>query len=760
MSIIDRYVVRQVLMPFLLGLLIFTFIFIIPPLLDYAEDLVAKGVAGSLVAGLIALLLPQALAITIPMSLLLALLIAFGRLSADREFVAMQACGISLRRLLRPVALISLSAWALTSYVLIELVPGSNQRFLDIVFDVASQRAEGDVKPRTFFTDFPNFVVYVQEIPPSGRGWTGVFLADLRADQHAPVYLAERGRVVIDRKNKRIDLELIHATQYRIDDTGKDEKLISRMGTAIFSVDSASMFARVTAKNSRQMSIAELRSEILRRQKEIDPATNQPFSTHNEQMEIHKRFSIPVACLVFGLIGLALGATNRRDGAFGSFVLGIAVVFAYYVPLMIGPSLVKGHYLPPWLGSWLPNFVLGALGILMFVWRDRLADQPFRLLKRPQWLARPRAARYIRIPGLTILDDYITRTYTKYALLSLAGLLGIIYIAAFVDVSDKLFKGMVTPLVIVEYFRYSTPEWLYYVIPLAVLLSALVTIAMLTKNSELIVMKACGISLYRVAAPMFVVALLVGGGIFALQETVLGPSTRRAEELKSIIKGNNPQNLDLLSNRWLVGANGRFYHYRFLDPQTRVLTGLDVYELTPRLTRLIRRTFADTASLAGPADNVWQIHRGWDHEFDEEGNVRFTPLVAVRRTLESADYFGTKEPNPRFMGYSELRTYTDKLRAGGFAILEQQVALARKLAFPFVTLIMTLLAVPFASTIGRSGAMGGVGVGIALAISYWTLISIFAALGTGGALPPMLAAWAPNLLFGAAALYLLLTVRT
>src|SRR6185503_17513068 len=220
-------------------------------------------------------------------------------------------------------------------------------------------------------------------------------------------------------------------------------------------------------------------------------------------------------------------------------------------------------------------------------------------LKRPQWLARPRAARHVRIPGPPILDDYVTRTYAKYALLSLAALLGIIYIAAFVDVSDKLFKGMVTPLIIVEYFRYSTPEWLYYVIPLAVLLSALITIAMLTKNSELIVMKACGISLYRVAAPMFVVALVVGGGIFALQETILGPSTRRAVELQSIIRGLNPQNLDLLNNRWLVGANGRFYHYTSLDPQNHVLTGLDVYELTPRMTRLVRRTYAETASLGG-----------------------------------------------------------------------------------------------------------------------------------------------------------------
>ncbi len=758
MSIIDRYVVRQVLMPFLLGLLVFTFIFIIPPLIEYAESLVAKGVSGPLIAGLIALLIPQALAITIPMSLLLALLIAFGRLSADREFVAMQACGISLRRLLRPVAIIAISAWALTSYVLIGLVPGSNQRFLEIVFNVASERAEGEVKARTFYADFPNFVLYVREIPADGRGWTGVFLADLREAQRNAVYVARSGRVYIDREHKLIDMELVDATQHFIDEHG--QYTVHQSQHARFTVDPAASFSKLTAKNSRQMSIAELRRAIEERRQQIDPATNGPLSTHNEEMEIHKRFSIPVACLVFGLIGLALGATHRRDGAFGSFVIGIAVVFAYYVPLMIGPSLVKGHYLPPWLGSWLPNLVLGALGILMFVWRDRLADQPFRLYV-PQWLTRPRGRRHFRIPGLAILDDYVTRAYTRYALLSAIALLGIIYIAAFVDMSDKLFKGMVTTMTMADYFRYSTPQWLYYVVPLAVLLSALVTIAMLTKNSELIVMKACGVSLYRVAAPMFVVALLMGGGLFLMQETILGPSTRRAEELKILIKGGNPIGLDLLNNRWLVGSKGEIYHYLSLDPKNHVLTGLEVYELTPSMDRIVRRTFADTATLVGNAGNVWEIHRGWSRTIDAQGDVRDeTPLVAARHPLETSDYFGTEQPNPDFMGYLELRRHTAALRAGGLAVVKQQVALARKLAFPFVTLIMTLLAVPFASTIGRSGAMGGIGVGIALAISYWTLISVFAAIGAGGALPPMLAAWAPNLIFGAAALYLLLTVRT
>src|SRR5688500_11126810 len=234
MPLIDRYVVRQVLMPFLLGLLVFTFIFIIQPLLDYAEKLVADGVSVQLVVGLIGLLIPQALAITIPMALLLALLIAFGRLSGDREFVAMQACGVSLRRLLRPVALISIAAWAITSYVLIALVPGSNQRFLEIVFKVASERVEGDVKPRIFFDDFADFVVYVRDIAPEG-GWQGVFLADRRADQNLAVYLAKRGRLRIDRDNQKIDLELFDLIQHSAGP--KDQYKVSTGGYARFTVD-------------------------------------------------------------------------------------------------------------------------------------------------------------------------------------------------------------------------------------------------------------------------------------------------------------------------------------------------------------------------------------------------------------------------------------------------------------------------------------------------------------------------------------------
>ena len=764
LSIIDRYVIRQVLMPFLLGLLVFTFIFIIPALMNYAEDLVSKGVSGLIIAGLMFRLIPQALAITLPMALLLALLVAFGRLSADREFVALQACGVSLLRLLRPVGLIAVTAWAATTYVLIFAVPTANQTFRQIVFDVISERAEGDVKPRVFFDDFPGIVLYAREVPTTGGGWNGVFLADLRKEQQPAVYLARRGQVVIDRERQRIDLVLDDVTTHT---TGTDgEYDVGHLKSLRLSVDAGALFGSVVAKTHREMTIAELRAQIAENSTIIDQTTGRPLSTHNEKMAIHTKFSIPVACLVFGLIGLALGATHRRDGMLGSFVLGIIVLFAYYVPLYLGPAMVKGNMVPPWLGMWLANIVLGALGIAMFVWRDRVADQPIRI-PAPAWLQRlGRGGGFLaRARGMKILDRYVASAYLRYLLLCAVSLIAIFYVSTFIETSDKVFKGTASLSMLLEYFRYATPQWIYYALPVAVLLATLVTIALLTKNSELIVMKACGISLYRVALPMFATAAIVGAVLFALEERVLGPSNRRAEEIRSVIRGGSPAAFDLLHARWLVGSRGQIYHYQWFDPKGHRVSGLSVYEFSERMERMTRRSYVNLATWDQSEDedplDQWKVDQGWTREFGEDDEVRaFKPFVADTMRLETANYFGTEEPDARFMGYSELREHTKVLAASGFHVVPQQVAVARKLAFPFVVVVMTLLAVPFGVTIGRSGAMGGIGVGIALAISYWTVISVFSALGSGGALSPLLAAWAPNLLFGSAAAYLLLTVRT
>jgi LPS export ABC transporter permease LptF/LPS export ABC transporter permease LptG len=758
MRTIDRYVIRQVLMPFCMGVLVFTFVFIIRALIEYVEPLVARGVSTPVLVRVLATLIPQALALSIPMSLLLGLLVAFGRLSADREFVAMQACGVSLKRLLYPVGLCSVLGCAVTAYVMLVAVPNSNQTFRELTFSIITARAEGEVKPRVFFTDFPGLTLYARDVPTSGGGWNGVFIADSRPNWPQAVYVARRGRVALDRRARTVELVLEDGSRHT---SNGDEYQISPSEELRLRIDPSTVFpSEGPLKGLAEMTIAELRKGII----ENEAAG---ISTHNERMAIHRKFAIPVACLVFGVIGLALGATNRRDGALGSFGLGLVVVFAYYIPLYLFPAMTKGGYLTPWLAIWLPNILLGFIAILLLLWRNRVADQPIRVLV-PDPLRRLTdrtfAGKPIRSVGsiLRILDGYVAGSYLRILGLTVAASVAVFYISTFIDLSDKLFKGA-SWFTLGAYFWYATPQFAYYILPISVLIATLVTIGMLTKNSEIIVMKACGVSLYRVAMPMLTCATVVGGMLFLLDATVLGAANRRAETLRDLMKGATA--IRPFQQPWVVGHDGTIYYLSGYDRLHDRVAHVDVYEFDASLRRLVRRTFAASAEyIGGSGDHspsTWRLENGWTRTFDATGNIRdLSEFAASAKELEAASYFSQEPPDARFMSYAELRGHTERLRSGGFDVLGQQVALSRKVAFPFVTVIMTLIAIPFAVTIGRSGTMAGIAAGIGLALLYWGMISVSAALGAGGAMPPAIAAWAPNLLFGAGAAYLVLTART
>jgi lipopolysaccharide export LptBFGC system permease protein LptF len=225
----------------------------------------------------------------------------------------------------------------------------------------------------------------------------------------------------------------------------------------------------------------------------------------------------------------------------------------------------------------------------------------------------------------------------------------------------------------------------------------------------------------------------------------------------------------------MVGTNGEMYHYDFFDQRLNRFTNLLVYRLDEDKWRLRGVTRAnDAVVVAAPAPDPnnrrWTGRYGWTREMvrgeataptgEEQAEVKYEPFTERELSLEPSSYFKTEEPNGDLMTYEQLSEYISRLDASGANVVPWRVDLARKVAFPFVTVIMTILAVPFAVTTGRKGAMYGIGIGIALAITYIVALSVFAALGKGGALPPLLAAWAPNLLFGAAAVYMVLTVRT
>jgi LPS export ABC transporter permease LptG/LPS export ABC transporter permease LptF len=757
----------------------------IPVILDQGEKLIEKGVDWPTVLKVIVTLLPQALSIDIPMALLVGILIGFGRISGDREFVAMQACGVSLQRLLRPVLVLAVVAAAANAYVMIVSLPNGNQRFREITFGIVAAKAETDVKPRVFFTQFPNRVLYIQDRLPDG-GWRDVFLADATRPDQTTVYFAKEGRLLIDRAKQTVQLSLTHATRHTTFSARPDEYEGSDLDRVLLNLEPETVFPRgQLMKGDPEMTIAELRQSIAEAATRGDPG-------YDQKLMIQQKFSFPAACLVLALIGLGLGVTNRKDGKLASFVLGFGVIFTYYVVLWTCRSLAKSGWLAPELSPWVPNILLGAAGILLFFWRARSADQPIRFSIPTFWkpaaaatagqsAVRPRVVVVVRLPHLNLprpnlLDLYVSRQYVKVFVFSLFSLLGIFYISTFMDLAEKLFRGTATTGLLLRYFYFQTPQFIYYVIPMSALVSTLVTIGMMTKNSELIVMKACGISLYRAALPLMAFALLASAALFGLQEQVLAHSNREASRLNAIIRGYSQQSVGVLDRRWIVAENGDIYHFDFFDPRTNRFTRLSTYRLEDRAWRLGALTFARDVELVrdsgadGQQTTAWQAHDGWTRELAvgrPQGKkapaavtVKYEPFVDRRMALEPPSYFKSEEPEPDGMTYGQLRAYVEQLNVSGFNAVKYMVQLQRKVAFPFVTVIMTMLAVPFAVTTGRRGALYGVGVGIVVAIVYWITMSVFAAVGAGGWIAPTLAAWAPNILFGSVAVYMVLTVRT
>jgi lipopolysaccharide export LptBFGC system permease protein LptF len=259
-----------------------------------------------------------------------------------------------------------------------------------------------------------------------------------------------------------------------------------------------------------------------------------------------------------------------------------------------------------------------------------------------------------------------------------------------------------------------------------------------------------------------VFAVVASALMFLLQEQVLAYANRRAEAIRHEIRGGSPRTFDVVNRKWLVARDGDIYNYLFYDPSRRELNGLSIFQFDAAGAAFAARTYVAQAAWdpdKGPS--AWRGKSGWIREFTPAGETKSFALFPTRDLrLEPPDYFATESPDADRMSYAQLRRYISDLRASGFNVVPQTVALHRKISFPFVTLIMTLIAVPFAVTTGRRGALYGIAVGIVLAVVYWLTTNAFGAIGSAGMLAPVLAAWAPNLIFGAGAAYLLLTVRT
>jgi lipopolysaccharide export system permease protein len=351
------YIFKELLSPFALGLLIFTFVLLMNRILRLMDMVINKGIGIGEVSTLLLFLLPSLLVLTIPMSILLAVLIALGKLSADSEIIAMKSSGISLYQMLPPFALLCILGFLVTNLLTLYLLPKGNYAFKDYITELAKKHSGASLEEGVFNDAFEGMVIYINKFNREENRINGILVSDRRDPEFQNVIVAKDGIILAEPENAGVIFRLFNGSLHRLDHRSKSYHY------ALF--DTYEMNVKLEGSGEerklkyRELSIKDLFKLSSEREKIKKSSTR-------INAEIHQRFAFPFACLVFGLLGVPLGVYWRRGGRSYGFVLSIVIVFLYYLFLNIGENLAKSGYLFAFMGIWMPNVILGVLGIYLF----------------------------------------------------------------------------------------------------------------------------------------------------------------------------------------------------------------------------------------------------------------------------------------------------------------------------------------------------------------------------------------------------------
>lgn len=360
-SIVSRYIFREMIPPFLINLVLFTFIFLMAKILDITGLIVNYGVSVSSVLLMLTYSIPSFLVFVVPMSIMMGVLLCFLRLTHDNEVVALKASGFSIYRFLPAVFVFCLMGFLVTGFMSIYGSPWGRLSFKALLLETATSNIDVGLKARTFIDSFKDVMLYVSEIDPQDKTLTDVFIEDRQTAGMVTTVVAPSGKFFCDAERLTFGLTLFNGIINRVDLKNKTVHSVS-FDTYDFNLELAQVLSarKYGRKGRKEMSLVELRQSL-------KEAAKKNAKYDLTLMEYHKKFSIPFACFVLGLVAVPLGIQSRFAKRSSGMVLGLLLFLIYYVLMSAGLILGESGICPPVIGMWGPNLVLGAIGLYLLI---------------------------------------------------------------------------------------------------------------------------------------------------------------------------------------------------------------------------------------------------------------------------------------------------------------------------------------------------------------------------------------------------------
>jgi len=778
--ILTRYILGEILSHTFIGCALFTFILFMRELSQILDMVVHNSSSFTTVMEVVLFLMPNFFTVTIPMSVLVGILLGLSRLAADSEIIAMRASGLGIGYFVRVASIVAIGGTLIGLFNSLYVAPRANRGILDLDKALTSQ-ATYQIQPRVFYEDFKDKVLYVQNVI-SGTGaanWRQVFMADI-TDPNSPKITTAASAIVVSDNAQGLLMRLKNGTEHNPVQGHPEQYDIST-----FAVNDMPF----AASQQNEGHLGRLDTAIYALpMKELIEKTHGPDGKRF-LIELHKRFAYPAACLVLMLVGVPLGVTSRRGGKSSAWVFTILLVILYYSLSLVGIAMGRQNWIPTFLAVWSAN-ILFAIGGIFLLWQMASGGQALSAIAGlAALIPKPKPATTAKVIGASlgglltrfhikpkrsvsrgafprILDEYVVLEFLNMFSLVLLGFVLLMLVFTVFDLLGDILRNHIPLTVVGDYIINLTPLMLYKLAPLAVLIGVLVTFGVLNRNSEIIAMKATGISLYRLVVPIVSIAAILAVSLFLFDEYYLPQANKRQDALRNVIKGKPAQTVTHPEQNWIFGAPnkgepGRIFYYRFFDPDRNEFANISVFEFDPSTFALTRRIFAAKAVWDSPTSS-WHFQDGWqtDIEGDHINDFQQFKQTSFSEIHEDPGYFNKESLQAQQMNFGQLDRYIGDLRQSGFDTMKLRVALWQKLAYPIIAVVMAVLAIPFALSMGRRGSLTGIAVAIGVALTYFVVDSLFGALGNVNYLPAALAAWSSDILFGLVGGYLLLRTPT
>ena len=760
----DRYVLKEIASPFGIGLLVYTFTLTIHNIFNLSNILISRGASAFTVLKIFIYLLPFLLSFTIPMSTLMGVLAGLSRMSTDSEIVAFRTMGVNNFRILKPVMLFSSITFLFSMWLLMYVTPEANFRLSKLYHQVIRASVLTDTKARTF-NQFPFYTLYFNDIDNSTNEWKDVFLYSRKGGTSDTVITAKTGKFVQNTEDQKSYITLkrpiVHSFKKKEPEKSYSTTFYEQKKETILNY-----FVTKRMRKSTQLKYPFLISKLREEPKNIALS-----------IEFHRKFALPFACLALGFLALSLGISTKKGGKINGFIISLGIIFMYYTISMVLENMALKGVVSPFIGMWSPDIFLFIVGMILYFYTSKEKTIEWEKLlnlfysiknkikkgrKQKKTLKSKTLLvlkiRKVNFKILNIIDLYVIKKLILTFFLIFFSLIMIFYVIDIVDLLDDVFENNVPFLYVFKYIYYHTPEIISFVLPVSILTAVLLTFSLMSKNNEIVAVQVSGISLHRLSVPAVLIGILLSIVFFYVQENIAPEANKRARKTLNIIHKRDAK-IDIeVDEYWKAGNNNEFYFY-YRRKGNKYL-GFNIIYMGDQFS-IKKRISSKYAKWMNERELI--LYNGFERNLEKNIPIKrgFKEFNTKKIVIDEGEKFFTKKISfSQFMNIKDLKRYIKYLKKNKSDTKRYVAKLYNKYAFPFSSLVMVLIAIPFSFLMGNKGTLYGIGIAIGISMIFWSSFALFSSLGSYAILSPFISAFGPISLFSTASVYLFLQIKT